>query len=66
MSVELNGTNTELDDGMTLLTLIETHAGTTRGSAVVVDGTVVPRSAWPSYVVGDGQRIELITAVQGG
>jgi sulfur carrier protein len=66
VSIELNGERTDLDDGTTLLTLIETHTGSTRGSAVVVDGTVVPRSAWPTYVVGDGQRVELITAVQGG
>jgi sulfur carrier protein len=66
MSIELNGERTHVHDGTTLLTLIEAHAGSTRGSAVVVDGTVVPRSAWPRYVVSDGQRIELITAVQGG
>lgn len=66
MTIELNGERTDLDDGTTLLVLIESRAGSTRGSAVVVDGTVVPRSAWPTYVVGDGQRIELITAVQGG
>ncbi|HZZ95798.1 MAG TPA: sulfur carrier protein ThiS [Jatrophihabitantaceae bacterium] len=66
MSVEINGTASEVTDGTTLLELIESHAGTTRGSAVVVDGTVVPRSDWPHYRVADGQRIELITAVQGG
>lgn len=66
MIVDLNGASTELDAGTTLLDLIEVHAGTTRGSAVVVDGTVVPRSDWTSYVVDEGQRIELITAVQGG
>lgn len=66
MNVELNGTPTELSEGTTLLALIETRAGNTRGSAVVVDGTVVPRGDWLSYPVADGQRIELITAVQGG
>jgi sulfur carrier protein len=66
VSVEVNGTATELADGTTLLELIESQAGTARGSAVVVDGTVVPRGEWPDYRVVDGQRIELITAVQGG
>jgi sulfur carrier protein len=66
VSIEVNGTATELATGTTLLELIESQAGTARGSAVVVDGTVVPRSDWPDYRVADGQRIELITAVQGG
>jgi sulfur carrier protein len=66
MSIELNGATTDIVGGTTLLTLIETHAGTTRGSAVVVDGTVVPRTDWATYLVDDGQHVELITAVQGG
>jgi sulfur carrier protein len=66
MTVELNGKPEELPGGTTLLSLIERHTATTRGSAVVVDGTVVPRSDWQLYRVRDGQRIELIRAVQGG
>jgi sulfur carrier protein len=66
MTVDLNGAEREFAEGTTLLSLIEETAGTTRGSAVVVDGAVVPRGEWPSYRVRDGQRIELIRAVQGG
>lgn len=66
MSIEVNGVRHDVADGTTLLALIEEHAGTTRGSAVVVDGSVVPRSAWPAYHVRPDQRIELITATQGG
>jgi sulfur carrier protein len=47
-------------------TLIEALAGTTRGSAVVVDGAVVPRGDWQTFALRDGQEVELITAVQGG
>jgi sulfur carrier protein len=64
--IELNGAAAELAAGTTLLALIEEHAGTARGSAAVVDGDVVPRSAWPQYRLRDGQKVELITAVQGG
>lgn len=66
MNIDLNGAPRELRDGTTLLQLIETIAGTARGSAVVVDGAVVARSDWQSFQVRDGQRVELITAVQGG
>ncbi len=37
-----------------------------RGVAVALDGEVVPRSEWPSRDVGDGQRVEVVRAVQGG
>ncbi|HEY2271487.1 MAG TPA: sulfur carrier protein ThiS [Jatrophihabitantaceae bacterium] len=66
MRIELNGAPTELADDTTLVGLIEDRLGGTRGAAVVVDGSVVPRSAWPQFRVADGQRVELITAVQGG
>jgi sulfur carrier protein len=66
MSIELNGEPTDIERGTTLLTLIEVHAGSARGSAVVVDGSVIPRAAWPTFIVDDGQQVELITAVQGG
>jgi sulfur carrier protein len=64
--VDVNGAARELADGTTLLRLIESVAGTARGSAAVVDGAVIARSDWPSFTVVEGQRIELITAVQGG
>lgn len=66
MIVQLNGEQTELRDNLTLLDLVGQRLGTTRGAALVVDGTIVPRSAWPRSTVSRGQVIELITAVQGG
>jgi sulfur carrier protein len=66
MNVDLNGAPREVTDGITLTDLIESLTGSTRGSAVAVDDEVVPRSAWPDYVLRAGQRVELITAVQGG
>ena len=66
MNVTINGEIREVTDGMTLEALLVATTGTTRGSAVVVDGEIVPRSAWPQQHLQDGQAIELITAVQGG
>ncbi|HEX2232197.1 MAG TPA: sulfur carrier protein ThiS [Thermoleophilaceae bacterium] len=37
-----------------------------RGVAVAVDGEVVPRAEWPSRTLAEGQRVEVLTAVQGG
>lgn len=66
MRLEVNGAACDLEDGTTLAAVIETVAGSTRGSAVVVDGEVVPRSNWRHYTLRPGQVIEIITAVQGG
>ena len=37
-----------------------------RGVAVAVDGEVVPRSAWQTTALRDGQRVEVVGAIQGG
>lgn len=66
MRLEVNGAAREFDDGTTVATLIEVIAGSTRGSAVAVDGEVVPRSQWPNYALRPGHSVEIITAVQGG
>ena len=36
------------------------------GIAVAVDGEVVPRAQWDETTISDGQRIEVVQAVQGG
>jgi sulfur carrier protein len=66
MRIQVNGEPREVDDGMTVDVLIVSVTGTSRGSAAVVDGEVIPRSAWPTTPLQDGQAVELITAVQGG
>jgi sulfur carrier protein len=37
-----------------------------RGLAVAVNGAVVPRSSWEVTALGDGDAVEVLTAVQGG
>ena len=66
MKIQLNGAPHPVPDGTTLAALIESVAGSTRGSAVAVDDEVVPRGHWNATALRDGQRVELITAVQGG
>jgi sulfur carrier protein len=36
------------------------------GVAAAVNGEVVPRRSWPAMLVRDGDRVEVVTAVQGG
>jgi sulfur carrier protein len=61
--ITVNGEPRELGDDVTIAALLGERA---RGSAVVVDGSVVPRASWPDYRLLPGQRVELITAVPGG
>lgn len=36
------------------------------GTAVAVDGEVVPKSEWASTQLEDGAAVDILTAVQGG
>lgn len=38
----------------------------TRGVAVAVEAEVVPRAEWSSFELGEGARVEVVHAVQGG
>lgn len=62
--ITLNGE--PLDFAGTLDDLVLQHAGKRDGIAVAVDRAVVPRSGWVACWVGTGERIEIVTAVQGG
>jgi sulfur carrier protein len=67
-SVRLNGESRELPDGATVGTAVR-EAGVTgngRGVAVAVDGEVVPQGEWESTDLREGQRVEVVRAVQGG
>ena len=68
MTIELNGDRIELRAGASVAELVERTGagGNRRGVAVAVDGEVVPRSAWDDTVVSDGQKIEIVGAIQGG
>jgi sulfur carrier protein len=66
MRIELNGRPHELPEGTTVAGMITSVTGSAHGSAAVVDGEVVPRSAWSDVALREGQSVELITAVQGG
>jgi len=66
--ITVNGTTTEGRDGATVEELlvalgVEPQA---RGIAVAVNGEVVPRSTWQDRRVADGDRVEALTAMQGG
>jgi sulfur carrier protein len=68
MKVVLNGESCELREGATVNDAIQASGAQPdgRGVAVAVDGEVVPRGQWTATELRDGQRIEVLQAVQGG
>jgi sulfur carrier protein len=68
VKVLVNGELTELAEGATVRDAA-TAVGiepSTRGVAVALDGEVVPRSMLDARRLSDGQRVEIVAAIQGG
>ncbi len=66
IAVRVNGESVELSDGSSLAGLVESHVCQTRGVAIAVNEEVIPRSAWAATSLAEGDRIEILTARQGG
>lgn len=66
VSVSVNGESREIAGGLTLDRLVATLTAASAGVAAAVNDLVVPRTQWPTTPLGDGDRVEVLTAVQGG
>ncbi|AGL14474.1 sulfur carrier protein ThiS [Actinoplanes sp. N902-109] len=66
MRVTINGSTRTVAATSTVEGLVATVTEARRGVAVAVNGEVVPRSAWPGARLRDGDRVEVLTAAQGG
>jgi sulfur carrier protein len=64
--ISVNGEARPLDAGMTVRDVVTSLNANPDGCAVAVNDAVVPRSDWPVRAVEPGDRIEVLTAVQGG
>jgi sulfur carrier protein len=66
MNVSVNGEPQEIAPGTALDTLVRTLSPSPSGVAAALNETVVPRAEWPSTSLSEGDRVEVLTAVQGG
>lgn len=66
MNLFVNGDGREVADGMLLTALIAEVATSTRGVAVAVNGDIVPRSTWEQTMLEPDDRVEILSAAQGG
>jgi sulfur carrier protein len=66
MQVKINGEPRELPDGAALAEAVAAVTDLASGVAAAVNGDVVPRGSWAATALGDGDQVEVVTAVQGG
>ncbi len=67
MNIRVNGQDEPLEVA-TLAALLAEKAVDTgqRGIAVAVNGSIVPRAAWPQTMLRAGDNVEIVRARQGG
>ncbi|MDI9888046.1 sulfur carrier protein ThiS [Streptomyces sp. HNM0645] len=65
-TVSVNGQRRAVAAGTTLDALVATLTVASSGVAAAVNESVVPRGEWPGTLLGEGDRVEVLTAVQGG
>jgi thiamine biosynthesis protein ThiS len=66
IALSVNGAPRRAPVGVTLADVVATLDCAPSGVAAAVNEAVVPRSAWTATALADNDRIEILTAVQGG
>ncbi|MFB0619880.1 sulfur carrier protein ThiS [Streptomyces sp. AGS-58] len=66
VTVSVNGEPRRIVAGTALDTLVGSLTAAPRGVAAAVNETVVPRARWAATALAEGDRVEVLTAVQGG
>ncbi|MEU7055763.1 sulfur carrier protein ThiS [Streptomyces sp. NPDC046197] len=66
MNISVNGKPREITPGTALDTVVKTLTAAPSGVAAALNETVVPRTRWSSTALAEGDRVEVLTAVQGG
>jgi sulfur carrier protein len=66
MRVTINGTSRTMHGAATVADLVTELTLHQRGIAVAVNGEVLPRTRWADAELRDGDRVEVLTAAQGG
>ena len=66
LEVLVNGEVRALTPDTTVAELVDAVGRERRGTAVAVNGEVVPRSAWDDRLLAEHDRVEMLTAAPGG
>ncbi|MFF3330823.1 sulfur carrier protein ThiS [Streptomyces sp. NPDC002888] len=66
VTISVNGERREVAPGTALDTLVKSLTAAPSGVAAALNETVVPRAQWSATPLSEGDRVEVLTAVQGG
>ena len=66
LKILVNGRLREVCPGTALDVLVKSLTAAPSGVAAALNETVVPRARWSSTRLSEGDRVEVLTAVQGG
>ncbi|MGW2046788.1 sulfur carrier protein ThiS [Streptomyces sp. NPDC001858] len=66
MNISVNGERREFAPGTALDSVVRALTPAPSGVAAALNETVVPRARWSSTALSEGDRVEVLTAVQGG
>ena len=66
MSIQINGCKMTFASALTLTQLLHKRGIDTRGIAIAVNERLVPHTSWSSLTIQQGDRVEIIHAVEGG
>lgn len=66
MRVIVNGGPREVPGDATVASVVADMTSATTGVAVALNDEVVPRAEWTATAVREADRLEILTAVQGG
>ncbi|EPH45418.1 sulfur carrier protein ThiS [Streptomyces aurantiacus] len=66
LAVSVNGEVRDVAAGTTLDAVVAQLTAAPAGVAAALNETVVPRAEWAATALRDGDRVEVLTAVQGG
>ncbi|GGW83966.1 sulfur carrier protein ThiS [Streptomyces lomondensis] len=66
MIISVNGEPRDVRPGTALDAVVNSLTTSPSGVAAALNETVVPRTQWPSTPLSEGDRVEVLTAVQGG
>jgi len=66
ITVHVNGAPRVLPSPLGLDALVAEFTRSAGGVAAALNETVVPRAHWAATTLADGDRVEILTAVQGG
>lgn len=66
MNISLNGEPRHLPDGSPLQAIVEEAEKTSVPYSIAVNGTFVPRGRYAEVRLADGDRVDIVTPMQGG